>query len=218
MKLPPSMANPKFKDKDVLAATQAFPNSRMLWLLQAGHAKYILGKPLVSEGALQELFKSTVENWDSLHSVWKPVVKPKIIEDIDFSKLPNALLVSLKYHIKKVYEGETEVAKATLPDQRLKTKVAMTLSEVNNLKQADKFLINGVVQAHGLSYSGVSYIYGTFLSRMQAVAAAKNAIEALMAKGYFMCDYTVSDVIVDGLTSDIWDALDSSKSRIKKEK
>lgn len=217
MMLSPSLAKPKFKDNDVLVATKSYPNSRMMWLLQAGHAKYILGKPVVSEGALQELFKSTVDNWDNLHSAWKPAVKPKIIEDIDFTKLPSALLVSLKYHIKKVYEGEKEVAKATLPDQRLKTKVAMTLSEVNNLTQADKFAINNIVHSGGLSYSGVSYVYGTFLSRMQAVATAKNVIEALMDKGYYMCDYTVSDVIVDGLYSDIWNALDSSKSSNKKE-
>ena len=217
-----NMAVPKFKDKDVLVATASFPNSRMIWLLQAGHAKYILGKPIVSEEVLQELFRSTIANWESLQSNWKPHVKPKILEDLDFSKIPGPVLTSLKYHIKKVYEGDNQhdaafkgtnhVAQSVLPDKRIMTKVTLMLSDITKMTADDKAAIHNISNQNGLKFSGLAYIYGHFPSRINAVASCKNTVEDLVARGYYLCEYSVSDLIVDGFTKDIWSALAPRKN------
>ena len=205
------MSVPNFKDKEVLAATASFPNSRMIWLLQAGHAKYILGKPIISEAALQELFRSTRANWDNIQSNWKPKVKPNILEDLDFSKIPGPVLTSLKYHITKVYDadfkGDTPVAQSVLPDKRIMTKVTLMLSDITKMTVDDKAAINKISNQNGLKFSGVSYIYGHFPSRINAVSACKNTVEALVERGYYLCEYSVYDLIVDGFTKDIWGAL-----------
>lgn len=199
---------PRYEDamaKDIL---YKYPNAAFMWLAQAGYAKYVLKKPLVTDECLAELFIYVRDNWDRFQSAWKQSKKPQVLSDMEFTSLPSALLVSLEYRLKKVYpQGVPVYADApTLPPVLVRVH---TIGHVVASTWISMHKGNSIADKHGFLYRGQGEFDETFEHRMDAVLRIKALAADLVAKGYTIKDYWVHDVILRGSRVDTLSLLPS---------
>lgn len=195
-------------DEALKQVLQHYPSASFLWLLQAGHAEFILKTPLVSRPLLDQAFEKVVNNWESVVSSWKPAHKPKTLEDMDFTKLPGAVLSSLRFRLRKIYGDIPPPMKK--PDRRAEETTKLSTSALvcvaDRLVNSEHAKMKALAALYSMEYKGNGVFFAEFPQRIKALSFARSLADELKAYGYRLKQYKVWEDLVNSDVKDSWDA------------